>query len=59
MNLDSKMDDILPEITEIDDRNYIVRFIPKLTGKYDKDFFVKSKLSSFKKISKNELISLI
>jgi hypothetical protein len=34
------MDDILPEITEIDDRNYIVRFIPKLTGKYNKfNFF--------------------
>lgn len=39
LNLDSKMDDILPEITEIDDRNYIVRFIPKLTGKYDLYFF--------------------
>jgi len=27
------MDDILPDITEFDDRKYIVRFIPKISGK--------------------------
>jgi hypothetical protein len=28
------MNDILPEINEYDDRKYLIRFLPKIIGKY-------------------------
>ncbi len=32
--IDSKLNDILPEIVEVTDRKYLISFLPKISGKY-------------------------